>query len=69
MLINLKMFSLDYKKRILQDFQANFVRDQITYEELEEKYLTKKIVKPIIKRSLEIDEKVYGEGMDRIFTM
>ena len=47
---------LDYKKRILQDFQANFVRDQITYEELEEKYLTKKTVKPIIKRSLEIDE-------------
>lgn len=47
---------LDYKKRILQDFQENFVSDQITYEELEKKYLTKKIVKPIIKRSLEIDE-------------
>jgi len=47
---------LEYKKRIIQDFQENVVRDKVTYEELENKFLTKKVIKPLIKRSLEIDE-------------
>lgn len=47
---------LDYKQRLLQDFQQNFVSDKITYEELENKFLKKKEIKPLIKRSLDIDE-------------
>lgn len=58
---------LDYKKRILADFHENFVSDKVSYRELENMFLVKQEVKPIIKRTQEIDEtkcmaKIYIEN-------
>ena len=47
---------LDYKKRILADFHENFVSEKISLQELENMFIIKKEVNPIIKRSHQIDE-------------
>lgn len=47
---------LEYKKKILADFQENFVSDKVSYQELENEFLVKKEVKPILKRNNDIDE-------------
>lgn len=68
---NLEKILLEYKQRILKDFQQNFVSDKVSYEELENMFLIKKEIKPIVKRSLDIDEekcmaRVWIEGVGGI---